>query len=169
VKKYTGAALFGVALFGSIAILGTDVPAANAAADDYRTEIQVDCRCPDPVGQRLCAEFKNDVSSSAGYRLASGSGGSGIGVHLSSIDLWQGIDNQLAGTMSAASVTFTVYSDKLPGEVYEDSSVFRVGKDAVPDMSRKIIAAIGQLVSINTKLFQDLRKNPPAPAPAPSH
>jgi hypothetical protein len=70
--------------------------------------------------------------------------------------------------MAAVSVAFTIYSDKLPGEIYEDSSVFRVGKDATGEMSRKIIAAIGQLVSANATLFQHLREAELKPSPSPS-
>ena len=59
--------------------------------------------------------------------------------------------------MSAVSVSFTIYSDKLPGEVFEDSSVFRVGKDKVPEMSDQIVVALGQLVSANTSFFETMR------------
>ena len=33
-----------------------------------------------------------------------------------------GVDSKLTGTMSAVSVAFTIYAERLPGEVYEDSS-----------------------------------------------
>ncbi len=59
--------------------------------------------------------------------------------------------------MSAISVAFTIYADNLPGEVYEDSSVFRTGKDAAPEMSRKILAALGQLMSVNSSIFNRMR------------
>ena len=94
-----------------------------------------------------------------------------MGVHFSCVDMWQGIDSPLAGTMSAVSVAFTIYSDKLPGEVYEDSSVFRVGKDATPEMSRKIITALGQLIGMNSSFFERMRAEAaqkPAASPSPS-
>jgi hypothetical protein len=91
-----------------------------------------------------------------------------MGAHFSCVDLWQGIDRQLSGGMSAISVSFTIYAENLPGEVYEDSSVFRVGKDAVPEMARKIVAALDQLVSVNSSFFERARvasrKSPPAAA-----
>jgi hypothetical protein len=80
-----------------------------------------------------------------------------MGVHFACVDMWTGIDNKLAGRMSAVSVSFTIYSDKLPGEVFEDSSVFRVGKDKVPEMSDQIVVALGQLVSANTSFFETMR------------
>jgi hypothetical protein len=141
-----------------------------AAAQDTRTNIDVDCRCSDPVGKNLCSAFKQKVHDSVGYRLASNTSGFGVGVHFSCVDMWQGIDNQLSGRMSAVSVAFTIYSDKLPGEVYEDASVFRVGKDAVPEMSGQIEAALGQIINLNSKFFDRMRTagKGPAPAPAPS-
>lgn len=136
-----------------------------AAADQGRINVFVDCRCPDQVGQTFCNGLKQQVHDSAGYLLASNANGYGMGVHLACVDLWQGIENQLAGTMSAISLTFTIYSDKLPGEVYEDSSVFRVGKDATDEISRKVMAALGQLVGMNASLFDRLRENTQKPAP----
>jgi hypothetical protein len=62
--------------------------------------------------------------------------------------------------MSAVSVAFTIYSDKLPGEVYEDSSVFRVGKGAADEMSDRILAAVGQLATANKAVFEHIRATP---------
>lgn len=129
-----------------------------SGADAGKMDLAVECHCTDSVGERLCSDFKNDVTASPGYQLSEGTKGYGIGVHLSCVDLWGGLENGLAGRMSAVSVAFTIYSDKLPGEIYEDSSVFRVGKDATGEMSRKIISAIGQLVTANGTLFQHLRE-----------
>ena len=131
-------------------------------------DLAVECHCTDTVGQQLCADFKSDVTTSPGYRLAEGNKGYGIGLHFSCVDLWGGLENGLAGRMSAVSVAFTIYSDKLPGEIYEDSSVFRVGKAATGEMSRKIIAAVGQLVSANETLFQHLRESEQKPSASPS-
>jgi hypothetical protein len=139
----------------------------SSNADGGKTNLNVDCRCPDPVGAEFCSGFKSKVAESPGYSLATNANGYGIGIHFSCVDLWQGIDNQLAGRMSAVSVAFTIYSDKLPGEVYEDSSVFRVGKDATAEMSRKIIAAVGQLISLNATFFQHMRAGAPASSPSP--
>ena len=71
-----------------------------------------------------------------------------------------GIDSKLTGTMSAVSVTFTIYADRLPGEVYEDSSVFRVGKTATDEMSQRILTAIGQLSTANKTVFEHISSNP---------
>jgi len=142
--------------------------AQKSSADVGKIDLAVECHCTDSVGQQLCADFKSKVASSPGYHLADGNTGYGIGLHFSCVDLWGGLENGLAGRMSAVSVAFTIYSDKLPGEVYEDSSVFRVGKDATGEMSRKIIAAVGQLVSANETLFQHLREAERKPSPAPS-
>ena len=77
-----------------------------------------------------------------------------------------GIDAKLTGTMSAVSVAFTIYADRLPGEVYEDSSVFRVGKEATDEMSQNILTAIGQLAATNKNVFEKIRATPkPAAAP----
>jgi hypothetical protein len=70
--------------------------------------------------------------------------------------------------MSAVSVSFTIYSDKLPGEVFEDSSVFRVGKDKVPEMSEQIVTALGQFVSANTSFFESMRAGAQSASPKPS-
>lgn len=143
--------------------------AATAANSDSKISVNVDCHCPDPVGQKFCAGFKSAVDSSPGYQLADNTEGYGMGVHFSCVDLWQGINDQLAGHMSLVSVTFTIYSDALPGEVYEDSSVFRVGVEAVAEMSRKILAALGQLVGVNSGFFDRMRAgakaSPSAAAP----
>jgi hypothetical protein len=140
----------------------------KAGGDGGKTNLNVECRCADAVGGEFCSEFKSRVTASPGYDLAANNNGYGIGIHFSCVDLWQGIDNQLAGRMSAVSVAFTIYSQKLPGEVYEDSSVFRVGKDATAEMSRKIIAAIGQLVTANAPFFEQMRKAAATPSPSPS-
>ena len=71
-----------------------------------------------------------------------------------------GVDSKLTGTMSAVSVAFTIYSDRLPGEVYEDSSVFRVGKEAADEMSDRILAAVGQLATANKTVFEHIRATP---------
>jgi hypothetical protein len=148
----------------------------KVAASDSRTDVSVDCQCPDPVGAGFCVAFKQKVSDSPGYRLVpNNSSGYGIGVHFSSVDLWQGINAGMAGRISAVSVAFTIYAEKLPGEVYADSSVFRVGKDTFPEMSSKIVGALGQIVNLNAVLFNQMRTasqktSPSGPAlkPAPS-
>ena len=150
-------------LVGSLALIPI---AQKSRADAGKIDLAVECHCADTVGEHLCADFKNKVAASPGYQLTEGNTGYGIGVHFSCVDLWGGLENGLAGRMSAVSVAFTIYSDKLPGEVYEDSSVFRVGKDATDEMSRKIITAIGQLVSANETLFQHLREAEQKPSPS---
>ncbi len=165
--------IFAAAVFALI-MLGTALR-SNAEADS-RIDVAVDCHCPDPVGAGFCTAFKQKVSDSPGYRLvANTSSGYGIGVHFSSVDLWQGINSELSGRITAVSVAFTIYAEKLPGEVYADSSVFRVGKDTFPEMSAKIVGALGQIVNLNSNLFNQMRteseKNPsagPALKPAPS-
>ena len=91
-----------------------------------------------------------------------------MGVHFACVDMWKGIDNKLAGRMSAVSVSFTIYSDKLPGEVFEDSSVFRVGKGKVSEMSDQVVSALGQFVSANSSFFENMRTSAAASAPEPS-
>lgn len=148
----------------------------RADADDSRTDVYVECHCPDPVGAGFCAAFKQKVSDSPGYHLvSSSSSGYGIGVHFSSVDLLQVVNASMAGRISAVSVAFTIYAAKLPGEVYEDSSVFRIGKNTFPEMTSKIVAALGQIVNLNSDLFNQMRteseKTPslaPALKPAPS-
>jgi len=161
-KRYKFISILLVGLLGLIPI------AKKSSADADKIELAVECRCKDTVGEHLCADFKDDIATSPGYRLTEGNTGYGIGLHFSCVDLWGGLENGLAGRMSAVSVAFTIFSDKLPGEIYEDSSVFRVGKDATGEMSRKIIAAIGQLVSANEALFKHLREATQKPSPSAS-
>ncbi|MFZ1118748.1 MAG: hypothetical protein WB580_23550 [Candidatus Binataceae bacterium] len=149
----------------SAAVSPTDGGAADVAG---KININVACRCPDAVGQNFCAVFKEKIQKSVGYQLAESTSGYGMGVHFACVDMWKGIDNKLAGRMSAVSVSFTIYSDKLPGEVFEDSSVFRVGKDKVPEMSDQIVIALGQLVSANTSFFETMRAGAPASSPEAS-
>ena len=142
--------------------------AASGRAQTGKINLAVECRCSDTVGQRLCADFKSKVEASPGYQLSQGNSGYGIGLHFSCVDLWGGLENGLAGRMAAVSVAFTIFSDKLPGEIYEDSSVFRVGKDATNEMSQKIITAVGQLVNANETLFKHLGEAEQKPSPSPS-
>jgi hypothetical protein len=139
------------------------------ADNDSRIAVSVECECPDPVGAGFCAAFKQKVAESPGYRLVpNDSSGYGIGVHFSSVDLWQGINAGMAGKISAVSVAFTIYAEKLPGEVYADSSVFRVGKDTFPEMTTKIVGALGQIVNLNASLFDKMRvesTQPSTPVP----
>lgn len=143
------------------------VIAAPIGADESaKLNVNVACRCTDAVGQNFCDVFKQKIDKSAGYQLADDTSGYGMGVHFSCVDLWKGIDDKLVGRMSAISVAFTIYSDKLPGEVFEDSSVFRVGKDKVPEMSDQVVLALGQLVSANSKVFETMRQNAASGSPA---
>lgn len=159
-----------------LALIALGIALRSNAQADSRIDVAVDCHCPDPVGAGFCAAFKQQVNASPGYRLvANTSSGFGIGVHFSSVDLWQGINSELSGRITAVSVAFTIYAEKLPGEVYADSSVFRVGKDTFPEMSAKIVGALGQIVNLNSNLFNQMRaeseKNratAPALKPAPS-
>ena len=151
-----------------VALLAVIPIAQRTSADAGKLNVAVECHCSDTVGEQLCTDFKDKVKASAGYALTTGSSGYGIGLHFSCVDLWAGLENGLSGRMSAVSVAFTVYSDKLPGEIYEDSSVFRVGKDATVEMSRKILSAVGQLVSANETLFQHLQEAEHQPSPSPS-
>jgi hypothetical protein len=155
----------GASFLAAAAIIST--PASIAAAGAGRLNILVDCKCTDAVGQSLCSGFKKKVQDSVAYQIATNNNGFGMGVHFSCVDMWKGITGQLEGRMSAVSVAFTIYSDKLPGEVFEDSSVFRVGKDAVPDMSSTILAAVGQIVSLNSKFFDQMRTAGQQPSPSP--
>jgi hypothetical protein len=127
-----------------------------AAGNKGRINVDVECRCPDPVGQSFCADFKKQVSESAAYKLANNLSGYGLGVHFACVDMWKGIDKKLSGHMSAVSVAFTIDAERLPGEVLEDNSVFRVGVDAIPEMSRQIVSALGQIVAANASLFERL-------------
>lgn len=151
-------------------VLLTVSTAAGAAGNDARLSVLVDCHCSDAVGGDFCAALKDKVKDSTAYRLVDHADAYGIGVHLWCVDLFTGIKGaaaKLTGTMSAVSVAFTIYSDRLPGEVYEDSSVFRVGKDATDEMADKILAAVGQLATANKAVFEHMR-NPPKPAATPT-
>jgi len=150
-----------------IAAVSAAVSPADSIADDASAKININvaCHCSDPVGEKFCADFKDKIKKSVGYQLADGSGGYGMGVHLSCVDMWKGIDSKLAGRMSAVALTFTIYSDKLPGEVFEDASVFRVGKDKVPEMSDQVVAALGQLASANSAFFESMRAGAQGSAP----
>ena len=133
-----------------------------------KININVACRCADPVGQNFCKAFKQKIGKSIGYQLSENTSGYGMGVHLDCEDMWTGIDNKLKGRMSAVSVTFTIYSDKLPGEVFEDSSVFRVGKDKVSEMSQQIVTALGQFVGANSSFFESMRTGAQASSAEPA-
>jgi hypothetical protein len=139
-------------------VLVASRPVEVHATYDSRIAVDVECQCADPVGARFCAAFKRKIADSPGYRLVSGSNsGYGIGVHFASVDLWQGINAGMAGKISAVSVAFTIFAEKLPGEVYADSSVFRVGKDKISEVTSKIVAALGQIVNLNGSLFDKMR------------
>ncbi|MBF6569403.1 MAG: hypothetical protein IVW54_11085 [Candidatus Binataceae bacterium] len=144
---------------GMLSAVLVTVGVSRVFAEDanVRTNVDVDCRCPDPVGQNFCSDFKQQVGKSSAYRLVDNLNGYGLGVHFTCVDMWKGINAELAGHMSAVSVAFTLYSDTLPGEIFEDNSVFRVGVEAVPEMSRRIVTALGQLVSMNSSFFERLR------------
>ncbi len=133
---------------------------AAGPATDSKLSVFVDCHCSDPVGTNFCSSLKDKVGDSTAYRLVDHADAYGIGVHLWCVDLFTGlpgVDSKLTGTMSAVSVAFTIYADRLPGEVYEDSSVFRVGKEAADEMSDKILAAVGQLATANKTVFEHIR------------
>jgi|SRR5208282_2437736 len=151
------------ASIGFLALILLVFPAqSRAAGNDNRLSVLVDCHCSDPVGENFCSDFKDKVRDSVAYRLVDHADAYGIGVHLWCVDLFAGLPavSKLSGTMSAVSVAFTIYSDRLPGEVYEDSSVFRVGKDAADEMSQKILAAVGQLATANKAVFEHIRATP---------
>jgi hypothetical protein len=137
----------------------------GAEPEPVRTKVNVTCRCVDTVGQNFCSAFKDRIQKSVGYQLVDNTNGYGMGVHFACVDMWKGIQDKLSGRMSAVSVSFTIYSDKLPGEILEDSSVFRVGKDAVPEMSQEIVTALGQLVDANSSFFENMRTGAQAPSP----
>jgi hypothetical protein len=145
---------------------------ARSAGDESRLSVFADCHCSDPVGLDFCNDFKSKVKESTSYRLVEHPDAYGIGVHFWCLDLWNGlpgIDKELTGTMSAVSVAFTIYApDQLPGEVYEDSSVFRVGKDAAEEMSGRILTAVGQLATANKSAFDKIRNPPKAASPVPT-
>jgi hypothetical protein len=155
---------------GALALVIAALSPTNSVAEGGggKTNINVACHCADAVGQNFCTVFKQKIDKSIGYQLADNTSGYGMGVHFACVDMWQGIDNKLDGRMSAVSVTFTIYSDKLPGEVFEDSSVFRVGKDKVSEMSDQIVTALGQLVSANSSFFENMRAGAQASAPGAS-
>jgi hypothetical protein len=150
----------------SIVVVPRDV---RSAGDENRLSVFADCHCSDPVGLDFCNDFKTKVKDSSSYRLVDRPDAFGIGVHFWCLDLWNGlpgIDKELTGTMSAVSVAFTIYApDQLPGEVYEDSSVFRVGKDAANEMSGRILTAVGQLATANKSAFDKIRNPPKAASP----
>jgi len=145
---------------------------ARSAGDESRLSVFADCHCSDPVGLDFCNDFKSKVKESTSYRLVEHFDAYGIGVHFWCLDLWHGlpgIDKELTGTMSAVSVAFTIYApDQLPGEVYEDSSVFRVGKDAAEEMSGRILSAVGQLATANKSAFDKIRNPPKVASPVPT-
>ena len=142
---------------------------ARPAMTQAKLSVFVDCHCSDPVGGDFCSAVKDNVKDSVAYRLVDHTDAYGIGVHLWCVDMFTGfpgIDSKLTGTMSAVSVAFTIYSDRLPGEVYEDSSVFRVGKEATDEMSQRILSAVGQLATANKTVFERIRETPkPAATP----
>ncbi len=156
-------------LASSIGILALSIlifPAtggAAASASAGKLSVFVDCHCSDPVGADFCSALKDKVGDSPAYRLVDHTDSYGIGVHLWCVDMFTGlpgVESKLTGTMSAVSVAFTIYADRLPGEVYEDSSVFRVGKDAADEMSQKILSAVGQLATANKAVFERIRATP---------
>ena len=130
---------------------------AAGPATDAKLSIFVDCHCSDAVGGDFCSALKDKISDSSAYRLVDHADAYGIGVHLWCVDMFTGlpgINSKLTGTMSAVSVAFTIYAERLPGEVYEDSSVFRVGKEATDEMSQRILTALGQLATANKAVFE---------------
>jgi hypothetical protein len=131
-----------------------------AAADNGRTDVYVECHTPDAIGSGLCSTFKEKIRQSSGYNLVDNTSTYGIGVHLASVDVWSGIEGQLSGHLSAVSVVFTIFANKLPGEVYLDSSVSRVGKGAIDDMTEQMVSAVGQQVEANSDLFNRMRSQP---------
>jgi hypothetical protein len=162
----TGLIIAAGILSAILVIVGISPAFAESAKD--RISVEVDCRCPDPVGQKFCSDFKQEVGKSSAYRLVDNLNGYGLGVHFTCVDMWKGINGELAGHMSAVSVAFTLYSDSLPGEIFEDNSVFRVGVEAVPEMSRRIVSALGQLVSVNSSFFERMRGSDRNSAQEPS-
>jgi hypothetical protein len=162
----------------SIALLAAALlicPAGSRAAGgatDTKLGVFVDCHCSDPVGDDFCGAFKDKVKDSTAYRLVDHADTYGIAVHLYCIDMFSkipGADSKLNGTMSAVSVAFTLYAvDRLPGEVYEDSSVFRVGKDATDDMAQSLLTAVGQIATANKTVFEKIRVAEKAEKPVPT-
>lgn len=161
----TAAALIGIASCPAIAA-GPETPT------EVRTNVAITCHCTDAVGQALCDSIRKEILASKTYRADDNLKQYGLGVHLSCTDAWQGINADLTGHMSAVAIAFTIYAPDLPGEVYEDSSVFRVGKDAIDEMTEKIVDAVGQLVKTNAKIFAHERaaaaasSKPAGPSPS---
>jgi hypothetical protein len=156
-----------IGIFALLLLIFPTAGGAQGNAPDTKLAIFVDCHCSDPVGGDFCSALKEKVGDSSAYRLVDHTDTYGIGVHLWCVDMFTGlpgVESKLTGTMSAVSVAFTIYSDRLPGEVYEDSSVFRVGKDAADEMSQKILAAVGQLATANKTVFEHMRATPKAAA-----
>src|SRR5271155_5790700 len=152
----------------SLVILPARARAAGPEAD-AKLSVLVDCHCSDPVGGDFCGALKDKIKDSSAYRLVDHTDAYGIGVHLWCVDMFTGRPGfvaKLTGTIFAVSVAFTIYADRLPGEVYEDSSLFRVGKEAADEMSERILTAIGQLATANKSVFEKIRATPkPAAAP----
>jgi hypothetical protein len=128
----------------------------RAAGATGKLNVDVECRCADPVGQRFCADFKQQLRKSAAYRLVDTTSGYGIAVHFSCVDMWKSIVERLSGHMSAVAVTFTVYADTLPGELFADDSIVRVGADSVGEASRQMVSALGQIVTANSATLDRL-------------
>jgi hypothetical protein len=141
---------------------------AALAAGGARVNVVVACQCTDEVGQDLCKAIRADIAAAPAYSLQDTTKQYGLAMHLSCTDALKGIKTDAAGHMSAVAIVFTIYSQDLPGEVYEDSSVFRVGKDAVDDMSGKITDAVGQLIKVNAKFFEHERSVAGAAPGAPA-
>ena len=161
-KSTLSAVIFTVAL-----AFASSVPVV-AAGGPQRTNVYVECHCDDPVGKKFCATFENAVSGSDEYTLASSStSGYGIGVHFACVDMFKGINDPMAGHMSAVAVAFTIYSERLPGEVFADTSVFRVGQDASSDMSGKILDAVGQIAKLNASVLSKMAPAAARPSPTP--
>ena len=153
------------ASIATLALILMFAPQARAAGNDTdsRLSIFVDCHGKDAVGADFCTAFRDKVKTSSAYRLVDHTDAYGLAVHLWSVDLFAripGIDSKLDGTMAAVSVAFTLYSDRLPGEVYEDSSVFRVGKGATDDMANNLLSAVGQIATANKSVFEHIRETP---------
>lgn len=162
-----------IALVAAALLISPAPGRAAGGAADTRLGVFVDCHCTDQVGEDFCEAVKDKVKDSTAYRLANHVDTYGIGVHLYCIDMFSkiaGVDSKLNGTMSAVSVAFTLYAvDRLPAEVYEDSSVFRVGKDATDDMAQSLLTAVGQIVAANKAVFEKIRApEKPAATVAPT-
>jgi hypothetical protein len=161
-----------IALIAVALLISPAFSRAAGGGTDTKLAVFVDCHCTDPVGDDFCGAFKDKVKDSTAYKLVDRTDTYGIAVHLWCIDLFSkipGVDSKLNGTMSAVSVAFTLYAaDRLPGEVYEDSSVFRVGRDATDDMAQSLLTAVGQIVNANKTVFEKIRAaEKPAATPTP--